>query len=104
VHDDEEIINKIRESLDDLDSNVKTEKPDFMQLVKLVNDVEEKKKSAKNRQFITFIIIAVLVINLEIFAFYRSITFFAVLQALALLFIVPFTILWARKKNRQVTL
>lgn len=105
MHDkDEDNINKIKESLNFLDTNVAVEKPDLMQLLQLVNEVEEKKKSSRNRQFIVFIITAVLVINLELYTFYRSITFFAVLQAVTLVFAVPSVILWTIKRNRQVSL
>lgn len=105
MHDnDEEAINKIRESLGFLDANVKVKKPELMQLFHLVNNVEERKKSSRNWQFIVFIITAVLIINLELYTFYRSITFFAVLQAVTIIFVVPFVILWAIKRNRQVSL
>ena len=105
MHDkDEGTINKIRESLDFLDTNVEVKKPDLMQLVQLVNDVEEKKNSSRNWQFIAFIATAVLIINLELYAFYKSIAFFAVLQAVALICAVPCVILWTKKRNRQVSL
>jgi len=101
--DDEKTIQKIKKSLDYLDTSVEVKKPELMQLFSLVNAVEEKKKSSNNTQFITFIIIAIAAICLETYSFHKSIVFFTVIQAIALLCAIPAVILLLRKRNRQVS-
>jgi hypothetical protein len=101
--DDEKTIQKIKESLDYLDSSIEVKKPELMQLFSLVNEVEEKKKSSSNTQFITFIIVAIAAVFLETYSYHRSIVFFVVLQAIVLLCAIPAVILFIRKKNRQVS-
>ena len=104
LDNDEGTIKKIKESLDFLDSSVEVKKPDVMQLLKLVNEVEEKKNSTKNKQFIIFIITAVFAICLETYSFNKSAGFFVVVQIIAFISVVPAIILWIRKRNRQVSL
>lgn len=101
--DDEKTIQKIQESLDYLDTSVEVKKPELMQLFTLVNTVEEKKKSSNKTQFITFIIVAIAAIGLETYSFHRSMVFFAVLQAIALVCTIPAVILLIRKRKRQVS-
>jgi len=104
VHNDEDkTIDKIKESLDFLDSSVKVERPDLMKFVDLVNRTEEKKEGGKNRQFIIFVLTAVFIITTETYSFYRSFAFFAAVQAAALICVLPAIIFWVRSKNRQVT-
>lgn len=104
MHNDEDkTIDKIKESLDFLDSSVKVERPDLMKFVDLVNRTEEKKEGGKNRQFIIFVLTAVFIITTETYSFYRSFAFFAAVQAAALICVLPAIIFWVRSKNRQVT-
>lgn len=100
---DERTVKKINESLDFLDSSLEVKKPDLMKLVQLVNEVEEKKKTAVNRQFLTFLLSAVLIVTMEVFAFSRSFSVFAVIQAAAVAFILPVFIMFLRKRHRQVS-
>ncbi len=101
--DDEKTLQKIKESLDYLDTSVEVKKPELMQLFSLVTAVEEKKKSANNTQFITFIIIAIAAIGLETYSYHRSLVFFLVIQAIVLIGAIPAVILFIRKRNRQVS-
>ncbi len=104
MHDNEEkVLNKMKESLDFLDTAVESKKPDFLKFVELVNEVEERKEYRKNRQFLIFLAIAIAVITFEIYSFSRSIMFFAVFQAAALAFIVPAVIVYIYRNNRKVT-
>lgn len=100
---DERTIKKIKESLDFLDSSIEVKKPDLMKLVQLVNDVEEKKETDRSRQFLTFLLSAVLIVTMEIFAFSRSFTVFLIIQAAAAAFILPVLLLRLQKRNRQVS-
>ena len=102
-NNEEKTAEKIKESLDFLDSSVKVERPDLMKFVELVNRTEEKKESGKNRQFIIFVLTAVFIITIETYSFYRSFAFFAAVQAAALLCVLPVIIFRARSKNRQVS-
>jgi hypothetical protein len=102
--DEEKIIKEMNEGLNYLDSSVEMKKPDVMQLFDLVNTVEEKKATRQNKQFITFLIIAVAAICLETFLFNRSFTFFIVIQLLTLICAIPLVIVLIKKRNRQVTL
>lgn len=99
---DERTAEKIKEGLDFLDSTLEVKKPDLMKLVQLVNEVEEKKEAGKSRQFLTFILSAVLIVTAEVFAFSRSFTVFAVIQAAALAFILPAVTILLQKRRRQV--
>jgi hypothetical protein len=100
---EEKTVKKIKESLDFLDSSLEVKKPDLMKLVQLVNEVEEKKEEGRNRQFLTFLLSAVLIVTMEVLAFSRSFTIFAVIQAAAVAFILPAIIVMAKKRRRQVT-
>lgn len=100
---EEKTVKKIKESLDFLDSSLEVKKPDLMKLVQLVNEVEEKKEEGRNRQFLTFLLSAVLIVTMEVFAFSRSFTIFVVIQAAAVAFILPAIIVMAKKRHRQVT-
>jgi hypothetical protein len=86
---DEKTIQKIKESLDFLDTSVDVKKPDVLQLFDLINTVEEKKKAAKNKQFIIFLMVAAAAICLETFLFSRSTAIFVIVQAAALSFVIP---------------
>ena len=99
---DEKTIGKIKESLDFLDNSMEIKKPDFMQLVKLVNDTEEKKEQKTNKQFVSFLLSAILIVLAETSIFIRSAVVFAVvLQVAALIFILP-VIVWTHKRRGQV--
>lgn len=100
---DEIIIRKINESMDFLDSSLEVKKPDLMEFIKLVNETQEKKELDRNRQFITFLLSAIMIVVLETFAFSKSFTVFIVIQAVAVLFILPAIIIWLQKKRRQVS-
>ena len=100
---DERTVKKINESLDFMDSTLEVKKPDLMKLVQLVNEVEEKKEAGRSRQFLTFLLSAVLIVTMEVFAFSRSFTVFAIIQAAAVAFILPVFILWLQKKRRKVS-
>ena len=103
IENDERTIKKINESLDFLDSSLEVKKPDLMKLVQLVNEVEEKKEAGRSRQFLTFLLSAVLIVAMEIFAFSRSFTVFAIIQAAAVAFILPVFIMRLQKRRRQVS-
>jgi len=102
INNDEIVIEKLKESLDFLDRSVEVKKPDLMQLVQMVNEIEGKKKSSNNWQFIIFLATAFFIISLETYSFYRSIVFFVAVQATALICVVPAVVSWVRRRNRQV--
>ena len=101
--DDEKTINKIKESLDFLDDSIEIKAPDLNHFIKLVSKVEKKKQEGKNLQFIIFIITAAVVISIETYSFYKSFIFFIILQAVALICILPAIVNVIVKKLRQVT-
>ena len=102
-HDnDEKTIQKIRESLDFLDTSVDVKKPDVLQLFDLVKTVEEKKTAAHNKQFFIFLMVAAAAIFFETFLFSRSLATFVIVQAAALSFVIPSVTIFKKKRNGQV--
>lgn len=101
---DGKTIQKIKESLDFLDSSIDVKKPDVLQLFDLVNAVEEKKKAAKNTQFLVFLIVAAVSVCVEIILFSRSTALFLIIQAVALSCVIPLIVKFEKKRNRQVSL
>jgi|GEM_PF-2994944 len=103
-HDnDEKTLKKIKESLDFLDTSVDVKKPNVLQLFDLINTVEEKRNAKKNKQFLVFLMVAAVSICAEIFLFSRSTAIFLIIQAVALSCVVPFIVLFKKKRNRKVT-
>lgn len=99
---DEKLIAGIKESLDFLDDSIEVNTPDLNQFIKLVAEVEEEKQTGKNMQFIIFIITAAFVICMETYSFYRSFVFFVIVQAAAILCILPALMARILKKRKQV--
>lgn len=98
---DEKTLGLIKESLDYLDRGVEVKKPDVLRLFDLVNEVQERKTVANNRQFLIFLVVALVSICLETYLFSRSIAIFACIQAIALLCVIPSILVY--RKNRQVS-
>jgi hypothetical protein len=100
--DDEKTIEQIRKSLNYLDSSVNVKTPDINEFVNLVSKVEEKKRYGKQLQFIVFMIVAIFTVSLETYSFYKSFTFFVIIQVITWPCILVFFLVKAFNKNRQV--
>ncbi len=89
---DEQIEQKVKESLEYIDENV-TIKPNYLATFKvLVQETEKKKKQKYMRDTLSFLLILTIIIFAEIFAFTSSFTAFIITQALAGLAIPLFLI------------
>lgn len=99
---EEKTIQQIKESLDILDNCVKVNVPDFAQFTQLVAQVEDKKRHRMNMQFSLFLILAVILLTFEFYAFYNSFIIFTTVQIAALAFLPVGLFMWSRHQRKQV--
>lgn len=99
---DEKIFDEIKKSLDYLDSKTEVKVPHMNHFRQLVANVEENKQKRRNRQFFIFLISAAVILSIEIFLFYKSSTFFLILQAVTFVSMPVVVYVWLKQNPRQV--
>lgn len=97
---EEETVGKLRGSLDFLDSNLQVRTPDLSSFRQMVAKVESQKQAKRDRQFLVFLLSAILMACAEVFLFSTSIIIFVVVQAVALMAILPAS-LWIHRSRKE---
>ncbi len=98
---DEQIEQKIKDSLEYVDNNVSV-KPTYLATYKvLVQETAKKQKQKYARETLTFLLILTVILFAEVFAFTNSFTVFIITQALAGLAIPLFLIVLRFIKVRR---
>lgn len=97
---EKDIINEIKKGLDFIDE-ASIGQPGLEQFKQLVSQVETKKRTKKNLEFVLFIFTATIILSFSVGIYQSRSSIFLMVQASALLIIPGVMYLWS-KKHKEV--